>query len=288
MKLLKNKLVVTIIVLSVCFLALISYTSQRSGLFSIEGGFGSGINVVQGEVYKVLNKAKSAFSFLASISNLKQENRQLKAENDELRQYELEFNIAQKENQTLSQMLNYKNQRNEYKYITCDLIGKAGGSYLDEFTINRGESDGILKGMVVITNDGLVGQITSVAKNWSLFETLSSQNIAVHGVMENTEEVNGIVKGYSENDNKFLAKMYNLPQDSKINKGDVVLTSGLGGLYPKGIKIGTVLSTENDQGRLMKNAVLKPAVDLSKLQVVMVVVPKVINKLPNDKIEITY
>jgi rod shape-determining protein MreC len=84
----------------------------------------------------------------------------------------------------------------------------------------------------------------------------------------------GIVKGYKDSENKYLAKLYYLPQESTIKKGDEILTSGIDSSYPRGIRIGTVIGVEDDKGKVMKNAIIKPYVNFDKIQELLIVVPK--------------
>jgi rod shape-determining protein MreC len=281
MKLFRNKLAVTIFVLSVTFLILISQGIKRDKVSFIGNGVGATFNSVQGGIYSLNSKVKDWVSFIFSFSNVKKENEALKKENSELQSKALQYDSLKNENEKLRAMLNFKNQRSEYSYIGCDIIGKSGGGLLDQFIINRGSKDGIGKNMVVITAEGLVGQITTVGSNWSILQTLANENLAVSGEVGSTSENGGIVKGYKDGNNDLLAKLYYLPLDSNIKKGDAILTSGLGGLYPKGIAIGSVTGVEEDKGKVMKNAIIKPYVDLNKLEQVLVVVPK-------DKINVTY
>jgi rod shape-determining protein MreC len=268
-------------VLSVTFLILISQGIKRDKVSFIGNGVGATFNSVQGGIYSLNSKVKDWVSFIFSFSNVKKENEALKKENSELQSKALQYDSLKNENEKLRAMLNFKNQRSEYSYIGCDIIGKSGGGLLDQFTINRGSKDGIGKNMVVITAEGLVGQITTVGSNWSILQTLANENLAVSGEVGSTSENGGIVKGYKDGNNDLLAKLYYLPLDSNIKKGDAILTSGLGGLYPKGIAIGSVTGVEEDKGKVMKNAIIKPYVDLNKLEQVLVVVPK-------DKINVTY
>lgn len=270
----KNRLAVTIIVLSVSFLILISYSVKREKVSIVENGVGSTLNILQFGVNKTGSTIKDSLSFLFNFSKVKKENIELKAENDKLQNELVEYNSALIENQTLKDELNFKNQRSEYSYIGCNVIGKSGGNFLDGFVIDKGQKDNIKKGMVVVTSKGLVGQVTSTASNWSIIQSISNENIAVSGMVEATNEVNGIIKGYKDENNNLLAKLYYLPLDSNIKKGDVILTSGFGDLYPKGIRIGEVIDIEEDQGKVMKNAIIQPYVDFNTLQQVLVVVPK--------------
>lgn len=198
----------------------------------------------------------------------------MRAENFELKDKALKYDSLSNENARLREMLNFKDQKDEYEYIGCDIIGKSGDNWLDGFIINRGSDDGIKRKMVVVTGRGLVGQVTSVGDNWSIVQTLVNENIAVAGMVNSTRENDGVIKGYRDYNDKLLAKLYYLPLDSKAKEGDIVLTSGLGGLYPKGIMIGTIISIEEDKGKLIKNALVEPSVDFNKLEEMFVVVPK--------------
>ncbi len=270
----KNKLAVTILILSVSFLILIGVSVKRERLSLVESGVGSTLNSVQRFVYKSGYTIKDSLSFVFNITDIKKENEELKKRNDELEQKALEHDTLVKENDTLKEALNFKNQRSEYNYIGCNIIGRSGGNYLSGFIIDRGTKDGIKKGMVVVTSKGLVGQVTSTAINWSEVQSISNENIAVSGMIESTSETNGIVKGYKDSENRLLAKLYYLPLDSTVKPGDVILTSGYGNLYPKGIRIGQVIDVEEDRGKIMKNAIIEPYVDFNKLEQVLVVVPK--------------
>lgn len=270
----KNKLTVAIIVLSVTFLFLIAHSFKSSNGSFVQNGIGVTLNSVQGALYSMNSKIKDSVSFLANFSEIKKENETLKAENQKLQDMAIEYNDLAKENQRLRDMLSFKNQLNGYNIIGCDIIGKGGGTYLDEFIINKGTKDGVEKRMVVITSYGLVGQVVTANADWSIVQSLANENIAVSGMIESTGENDGIVKGYKDSENKQLAKLYYLPENSKIKNGDIILTSGLGGVYPKGIRIGYVTGVEVDKGKVMKTAVLQPYVDFNKLQEVFVIIPK--------------
>lgn len=274
MKFFKNKLAVTIIVLSVSFLILISYSVKREKVSVVENGVGSILNAMQYGVNKTGGTIKDSLSFIYNFTKVKSENDALKQENDKLQNELVEYNSALSENQTLRDDLNFKNQRSEYNYVGCNVIGKSGGNYLDGFIIDKGQNDKLTKGMVVITSKGLVGQVTSTASNWSIIQSISNENIAVSGMVESANDINGIIKGYKDENNNLLAKLYYLPLDSNIKQGDSIVTSGFGNLYPKGIRIGEVTAIEEDQGKIMENAIIKPYVDFNTLQQVLVVIPK--------------
>ncbi|MTK13338.1 MAG: rod shape-determining protein MreC [Clostridiaceae bacterium] len=289
MKFFRNKLAVTIVVLSVTFLILISHSIKGDNMSFMKNGIGVTFNSVQGGIFRFNSGVKDWFGFVFNFSNVKKENEELKKKNNELESKAINYESLKSENDRLRNMLNFKSQNSEYNYVGCDIRGKGSSGLLDQFVVNKGSKDGIEKYMLAISSQGeVVGQVTSVGNNWSMVQTLANVNtnvnIAVSGYIERTKD-NGIVQGYKNSSNELLAKLSYLPLDSDIKKGDVVCTSDIAtpypGLYPKGLRIGSVIDIEEDKGKVMKNAIIKPYVDFNKLEELFIVVPK-------EKIDIKY
>lgn len=273
MKLQKNKLAATVIVLSVAFLGIIIYTMNNEQKDAISSGVGSAINPLQKVVYTINDKIKNGLDFLLNFSEIKEENEALTKENIELKNKLLEYDKFKEENDRLREVLNFKNSKNNYSYLGCEIIGYSGESYSDGYIIDKGENDGLKKDMVVISDKGLVGQVTSTGSNWAIVESLLNENIAVSVMVNSTRETSGILKAYVTRTNSGLTKLTNLPLDSEIKEGDVILTSGLGQIYPKEIRVGEVISVETDEIKVMKTAIVKPYVDFDKLEELFVVIP---------------
>lgn len=274
MKFFKSKLAVTVIVLSVTFLGVIIYTAKTNSDF-ISGALGAGFNPVQKAIYVTGERIKGGIDFFASFSEVKQENDNLKKQVIELQNQLVGFDSYKNQNEQLKQELNFKNQHEQYNYVGADIIGQSGGSFYDGYVIDRGTDSGLQKNMIVIAGNELVGIVTEVYSNWAKVQTISSTNTAVAATVEQTSEVSGIVKGYQDSGSKEpLAKIYNLPMNSAIKAGDTILTSGLGGVYPAGIRIGSVESVETDNVNVAKTAIVKPFVDFNTLTQVVIVVPK--------------
>lgn len=280
MKPFKNKLAVTIIVLSVAFLGIILF-SVKNGSNNISSGIGSVVSPLQKIVYKVNDKIKSSLDFFVNFSKVKQENEELKIKNSELENKMVEYNTLKGENERLREVLNFTKNKNNYDYVGTNIIGYSGGSISDGYVIDKGTNDGIEKDMILINYQGLVGKVIRSESNYSIVETILNENMAVSVMVDSTRETTGILRGYSNKNDDELVKVYNLPIDSKIKEGDVILTSGLGMIYPKEIRVGEVVSVETDNVMVMKNALVKPYVDFNKLEELFVVVPK-------DKINVKY
>ena len=275
MKLLKNKLAVTIIVLSVTFLGLIAYTVKKENRSIIESGAGSALNPVQRLLYGATDQIKETLDFFLNFSEVKSQNKELVDENEDLKNKLAEYSDLKEENERFREMLNFAEERDNYNYIGCDIISYSGGSFNDGYVVNKGTNDNVAKGMVVTTNKGLVGQVTSVGTNWSIVQTLTNENIAVSVMVESTRDATGYIAGYKEDSqNRNLAKVYDLPMDSEVKEGDVILTSGVGMVYPKEIRIGEVIKVEEDKVKVMKSAIVKPYVDFNKLEDLFIVSPK--------------
>ena len=273
MKLRKNKLAATVIVLSVAFLGIIIYTINNDQKNAISSGVGSAINPLQKVVYSINDKIKGTLDFFLNFSKIKQENEELTKENIELQNKLLEYDTLKEENNRLREVLNFKNSKDNYSYVGTNIIGYSGESFSNGYIIDKGESDGILKGMVVISDKGLVGQVTSTGSNWAIVESLLNENIAVSVMVNSTRETTGILEGYVTRSNSGLTKVTNLPLDSEIKEGDVIVTSGLGQIYPKEIRIGEVISVESDEIKSMKTAIVKPYVDFDKLEDLFIIIP---------------
>ena len=256
MKPFKNKLAVTIVVLSVAFLGII-VLSIKGNSNIISSGVGGVISPLQKIVYTVNEKVKGSFDFFINFSNVKKENERMKDENTRLRE-----------------MFDYSQTNANYDYLGCNIIGYSGGNISNGYIIDKGTKDGVEKDMVVITPAGLVGKVTKASSSFAIVQTILNENIAVAAMVESTDETTGILQGITDSKNKNLTELSNIPIESAIKEGDKILTSGLGEMYPKEIRIGEVISVEVDNVGIMKRAVVKPYVDFNKLEELFVVVPK--------------
>ena len=140
------------------------------------------MNPLQKVAYTVNNGAKNFVDFFLNFSDVKEENKELTKENNKLQaelteQYDLKI-----ENDRLTALLDFKNQRQNYNYITANIESIAGGGIIDGYGIDKGTNDGIEKNMVVISANGFVGTVSSVASNWAIVQGIINQNTAV-GVM---------------------------------------------------------------------------------------------------------
>ncbi|AGK97033.1 rod shape-determining protein MreC [Clostridium pasteurianum] len=274
MKFVKNRLAVTIIVLSVSFLVLIGFSVKRQNASLVENGVGVTLNSVQGVIYKGMSNVKDWLGFITHFSQIKQENEQLKKQNTDMQKKVSAYDSLQAENQRLSSDLNFIHQNQGYNYITCNVTSNGANGLLDIYIIDKGKNDGVKNGLVVATPDGIVGKVISTGDNWSQVGALNNPNVQIAGKIQSTGVMDGIVDGYIDASKNKLAKLDNMNQDTDVKVGDTIVTSGVGNFYPKDMPIGKVTSVAVDNTKIIKYAILKPFVDFNKLQEVFIVVPK--------------
>ena len=272
MKPLKNKLAVTIVLLSVAFCGMIIYSLQ-SDANGISSSVSSVVSPLQKIVYNINSRVKETVDFFLNFSEVKLENEQLKQKNTELANKLIEYESLKDEVTRLREALNFTESRSNYNYVGVNIIGYSGNSLSDGYIIDKGSNDGIAKNMVVVSSKGLVGKVTKVSNNFAVVQSILNENIAVAVMDQQTRDASGVLQGLSDKKDNNMTVVYNLPIDSDVKEGDIIVTSGLGKIYPKEIPVGTVVSVQEDNVKVMKSAVVEPFVNFSKLEELFVVIP---------------
>jgi rod shape-determining protein MreC len=219
---------------------------------------GSGL---QKQITSVRTGLKSLEDLEKENGALRVENRQLKATNQALRDVEHEVN-------RLRHALNYR-ERSIFKLVPAEIVTRDSSTWWRTLTINRGKEDGIEGDMPIVTDEGLVGKTTTVSNNISVVLLVSDENCRVAASVEGSRE-QGIVSG--ERVTGGLTPLLNLnflSKQANLQPGQKALTSGVGGVFPSGLLIGTVKTFKMRE--LDGQAQLNPAVDLSHLEDVFVV-----------------
>ena len=223
---------------------------------------------VQNGLTYLKNKISGNDTFFTDINKLKEENEQLLARNSELEQSLRELENIKTENETLKEYMNLTEKYGEYKTIPAYVINKDISNYSKTIVINVGTNDGVKENMTVIGDQGLVGHIVSVTDTTAKVQTIIDTASSVSATMSSTDETI-VCKGTLESTTELKA-MY-IPTDYNIIQGDSIETSGLGGIYPKGIHIGTVKQVEATKNVTDRYAVIETAVDFDKLSTVLVI-----------------
>lgn len=223
---------------------------------------------IQNGLTYLKNKISGNDTFFADIDNLQSENEELQKRNSELEQSLRELESIKAENETLKEYLNLTEKYGEYETIPGYVINKDISNYSKTIVINIGSDDGVKENMTVIADEGLVGHVISVTNDTAKVQTIVDTASSVSAVMSSNDE--SIVCKGTLDDNSQLSAMY-IPTDANVVQGDSVETSGLGGIYPKGIHIGTISRVNNTQNMTDRYAIVDTAVDFDKIDTVLVI-----------------
>ena len=207
--------------------------------------------------------------FLGSIVRvkiLKQELDELKLENQELAAQVVVLKDLKKENKALRQVLKIGLQK-EFKLSLAQVIGKDISQ--DFILIDKGSEDGILQGMPVITQQKvLVGKIGEIYKNFSKVMLISNKESSFNGKIQKEEkDISGVVKG-QEN---FRILFDLIPREENLSKQDIVITSVLGGIFPKGLLVGKIREIKKSDVEPFQQAEIEPFFDISQIETLFII-----------------
>ena len=265
----KKRGIIGIIVTIVILIILVVFTNSGGNQMSyIENICNVFVMPIQTGFTYLKNKLSGNETFFADMDTLKQENESLKQANSELEQSLRELEIIRAENETLKEYLNLKEKYQDYTTIPADVINRDISNYSSTIVINVGTDDGVEEDMTVIADSGLVGHVISVTNDTAKIQTLVDTATAVTSTISTTEDTI-IVQGTL--DDKTTLRATFIPTDAVVLEGDSVETSGIGGIYPKGIHIGTIREVVNTSNITDRYAIVETAVDFNKLNTVLVI-----------------
>lgn len=257
--------VLTLATLTAISLALIAF-SVIGLLAPVEGLAAWPIHTIQGLVNGLVMDVVSFSDNLANLQNLQERNRELEEALAALQSEVVELREIAHDYERLAALLDYATSTTGREYVTADVIGRDTSGFVRVIFINKGARDGIQRGMPVVTELGLVGQVTRVGAAASEVLLVTDPASAV-GARLQTSRVEGIVLGQLTG----ALRMSMIPLDAEIVEGDTVLTSGIGGNFPPDIPIGQVSSIRQYEFELYQEAEVRPFNDFDRLEFVLVI-----------------
>jgi rod shape-determining protein MreC len=213
----------------------------------------------------VIKTARGAFREYLFLVHLQKENTMLKQRIAELQKENHQMKEMAIANERLQKLLQFR-EKISSSVIAAEVIGQDPSSWFKSVTLNKGEKDGVRKGMAVISAEGVIGQILKTAPDYATALLITDYNSAIDSIVRRTR-AKAIVEGKGEN--RCLLK-YLLRADDVI-VGDIVVTSGLGGNFPKGLMVGEITKVDKRGHGIFQHAELVPSVDLTKLEEVLVI-----------------
>lgn len=259
-------IVVTVIIL---ILLVILTNTNINKVSYLENIFSTLVMPIQNGLTYVKNKLAGNNTFFTDINNLKEENKELKEKNSNLEQSLRELESVRAENETLKEALNLTQKYAEYKTVSGYVINRDISNYSSMLVINIGKQDGVDVNMTVISDKGLVGHVVSVTDTTAKVQTIIDPASSVSGTISSSKD-NIIAKGIVNTKSNLKATY--IPPEANPIQGDTIETSGLGGIYPKGIHVGTISQIVNTKNTTDRYAIIETAVDFSKIATVLVIV----------------
>ena len=213
----------------------------------------------------VINTVQGTFQHYVFLVNLEKENRMLKEKIAQLQEENHRMNETKLANERLRQLLQFR-EKNFPSMIGAEVIGRDPSFWFKSVMIDKGESDGVKKGMAVVLPTGVIGQVLKTAPHYATVLLITDYNSAVDCIVERSR-AKAIVEGKGEN----RCQMKYLLRAEEVAVGDIVVTSGLGGNFPKGLMVGEVKKVDKKGHGVFQYAELTPSVDMTRLEEVFVV-----------------
>lgn len=261
----------TVLVLIVCFLLGFMLSVSVGGhTMPHEQMVGTLVSPLRSGFTWCKNQVSDFFAAFSEYDRLSEENRNLQEKVNELQKQIDELHYDKVQNDRYKEMLSITEYEYSFEMVSADVVTVASDGWDSSFGINAGTAAGIERGDVVICQGGLVGKVVEVGLNWATVSTFLDPQVSVGAMILSTGDV-GVTEGTLELKVNGLCFLRYLNKDSSVNRGDAVYTSGLGGVYPKGILMGTVRDLQYEDNGLSLNAILVPAVDFSSLREVCVI-----------------
>lgn len=256
------------------FLVGIMIYAVTKGGYSLSGV--SFVNTLTKPVRKVSNGISMRFEKTADrITNADQyyeENMRLKKQIGELNKQLTDYDDLKKEVEELRKLVIIKEEHQDDVYSQpAEVLGYIANDPFKGFTIDKGSSDGIKPYCPVITPEGVVGITIEVSETTSNVRTILSPDLSIASVCSSTNTDFGIIEGTVLNAEKGTTKLTHLSKDHKLKEGDLMITSGNSGLFPKGYAIGTVRNTGFEANGLTACAEIEPCADIQRLGSVFVI-----------------
>ncbi len=227
---------------------------------------------VRNGISAVTNWVEERYSDAFEQEQLKDELEALKQENAELKEKEQEYDAALQENERLRNALDLRPKERSFDQLESAMVtARSTSNWESSITLSKGSSMGIeVDDCVVDEYWNLVGVVAEVGENWCTVRTLIDANIEMGGQLVRTGGA-AILEGDLALMGEGKLKLSYLPENSQLMSGDLVVTSGRGGVYPSGLVAGHVEEVRTDASGMTEYAVIVPETDLDNLQQVLVI-----------------
>lgn len=258
---------IIIVLLSVSIILVLTHTSSPLGF--LKRGIMNVFFPFQLLGSQIKYSARDFFLSIGELQNVRNENRRLHNEIRRLLNEQSNWQVALQENKRLKDLLDYK-QRLFYQSVAARVVSYAPSNWANTLIIDKGSADGVYRLAPVVSyqdgQEGLVGRVIETEKHFSSVLLLHDQNSLIGGQI-----IRSNFKGVIEGDNYRFCKLKFLPYDATINLHDIIVTSGDGSVFPKGLLIGRVVKVGLKERGLFRDVTVFPFINFSKLEEVIVI-----------------
>jgi rod shape-determining protein MreC len=217
----------------------------------------------------VSSRYMAVYEFLTvprDVANLRQRNAELENEVSNLQTQVIQLEQQLREAELVFALLDFARGRPQNEYVASAVIGRDPSPFVRYIFIDQGSDEGLRHGMPVVTEQGLVGRVDAVTANGARVQLITDPASSVNVRLQSLD-VDAVVAGSVTGD----ITLGFVPQDVTLQPGDLILTSGLGGVYPSDIVVGQVISVRKLETELFQTASVQPVVDFTSLRAVLVI-----------------
>lgn len=253
---------VLLLVLVCCLVLFATSFGGRFGLFrqiTLES-----LGPVQSLFTSITKGSQSIWDDYIALWEIRDENRRLRTLLDEYSEKLNEYTEAYFTYLALTKKLSYK-EKEAFPSITARVVGKDPSYWFQTVIVDRGENDGVVKGMVARNEKGVVGQVIQVSPNYSKILLANAPSSAIDAMVQKNR-VRGILKGAG----KEGYVLYYVLKKADVAVGDHIVTAGIGGVFPTGVPLGTVSAVRKKQRGMFQEIEVEPAVDFQRLETVFI------------------
>ncbi len=259
-----------ILLLLAALVGLMHWTAPERGRLSyIEMGLRDVLAPIEKNITVIVGRAKTWLAKTKDYSRLQAENQMLQQRVAELAADNIRLEEYKQENDRLRALLDYKEANKQaFHFSVAQVIGRNPSNWYHTLTIGLGSKAGLEKNQVVLTHQGVVGRIIAVTPYTAEVLLLLDREGALAAMVQDSR-VPGIVEGSV--DYPGCLQMVRISRDAPVQEYQFVVTSGMGGIFPKGLPLGKIVKIIYEPDGLMKRAIITPSVDFDRLEEVLVI-----------------
>lgn len=263
-------LILIIAVLLAAITAVASYALKGTAN-PLSNALGVVTTPIRNGVSSFVGWAEGVYNYSFRYQELEEENQRLRSQIAELEEKAREGEAASKENELLREALGLRAKRSDFVLESARVTARSTSNWASTLTLSKGSAQDVAAGDCVVDAAGnLVGIIDVVGSNYSVMITVVDANLQMGGIVSRTDST-AMLEGDFTLMQEGRLKMTYLPENTELLTGDLVLTSGLTGIYPSGLVVGAIESPHTDPSGMSRYAVLAPAADLDRLVEVFII-----------------